>query len=87
MARRARSLITPPAIAPLPLLAVLPPLNRSRTCRCCRWVEVSYWPTNARGSLSCTCPKCVRGQAGEGKDCCYFEREPGADDEDQLPLR
>ena len=32
-------------------------------------------------SLLCGCPKCLPGQAGRGRDCCSFEREPGADDE------
>lgn len=37
-------------------------------------------------SIACACPKCLPGQAGEGKVCCSFEREPGADDDlERLP--
>jgi len=52
-----------------------------RVCRYCRWVEVIPRKGVPRGSLACTSPKACRGQAGEGKACCDFEREPGADDE------
>jgi len=31
-------------------------------------------------SLRCGCPKCLPGQAGVGRVCCSFMREPGADD-------
>lgn len=31
-------------------------------------------------SLRCGCPKCLPGQAGAGRFCCSFMREPGADD-------
>ena len=58
--------------------------NPARSCIYCQWVDVRILipPKNGytRG-LSCTNPKCHRGQAGEGKDCCSFTREPGADDE------
>ena len=52
-------------------------------CIHCRWVEVKVRPTS-RG-LGCLCPKCLYGQAGEGKSCCSWEREPGADDENYEP--
>lgn len=51
-----------------------------RRCIHCHWVDVVFAVTGRR-SLGCNCPKCLYGQAGEGKSCCSWEREPGSDDE------
>lgn len=55
-----------------------------RRCECCRFVD---WIRRPSGySLGCLHPKCLYGQAGKGKACCGFEREPGSDDEvEKLP--
>ena len=55
-----------------------------RSCIYCQHVDVRVLIPPVRGytrSLGCTNPKCLRGQAGEGKDCCSFQREPGSDDD------
>jgi len=51
-------------------------VDPGRRCKHCRWVEFTpeHW-------MVCGNPKCCRGQAGEGKYCCSWEREPGSDDE------
>lgn len=56
-------------------------------CECCRWAEIRPNPRTQHGySVACANPKCLRGQAGVGRACCCFEREPGTDDElERLP--
>jgi hypothetical protein len=49
-------------------------------CITCRWVEVKLCRNGALG-LGCTHPMACYGQAGRGKNCCSWEREPGADDQ------
>lgn len=53
-----------------------------RRCECCVHVEIRQVPTEPHGyTCACLNPKCLRGQAGVGKACSAFEREPGADDD------
>ena len=60
-------------------------VDDGRRCITCRWVEVKPCSTPGRPlGLGCTHPMACYGQAGEGKSCCSWEREPGADD-DELP--
>ncbi len=58
-----------------------------RRCEHCRFGEMSpsTWAGCGYG-VSCRHPRLPPGQAGVGKNCCYFEREPGSDDElERLP--
>lgn len=59
----------------------------ARRCECCHWADMHPHPRAEHGySLGCLNPKCLLGQAGVGKVCCMFEREPGADDDlESLP--
>lgn len=53
-----------------------------RRCECCRHVEIRPNRAAEHGySVACLNPKCLRGQAGVGKSCSAFEREPGTDDD------
>ena len=55
-----------------------PPYQR---CECCHFADVRANAKEPVGyGVGCLHPKCSRGQAGVGKSCCYFEREPGTDD-------
>ena len=55
--------------------------NPARSCIYCCYVDVKPGKRSPGRSLGCLHPKTLYGQAGEGKDCCSFVREPGADDE------
>lgn len=53
-----------------------------RRCECCHFVEIRPNAAAEHGySVACLNPKCMVGQAGVGKSCSAFEREPGADDD------
>ena len=57
-------------------------LGNGRRSIHCRWVGVGPLRRQKPGrSIWCENPKCLRGQAGEGKSCSCWEREPGSDDE------
>ena len=56
--------------------------GRGLLCIHCKWVDVSPSKRNPlERSLGCANPKCCGGQAGEGKSCSQWQREPGSDDE------
>lgn len=55
-----------------------------RRCECCTHVDFVTRPDGY--SLGCNHPSALYGQAGKGRTCCSFEREPGSDDElDHFP--
>lgn len=67
-----------------PLMHARPVRPPWRRCECCAHVDMITRPGGY--SVGCLHPRALYGQAGKGKTCCSFERDPGSDDElEQLP--
>lgn len=69
---------------PLPIVRSPNLRAPERRCECCHHADVI--PRRTGYSIGCLDPRAHYGQAGIGKACCGFEREPGTDDDlERLP--